>query len=492
MGSTKWAPWLSVFLDGPSETFFRSGRDQMTHKILCVDDDLSIRTMLDKALRAEGYDVITAINGEEAIELVESQDPDLILLDVGLPGINGIETLTRIKKANPDASAIMITAEGTIESAVAAMKAGARNYIQKPFNTDELQLLIAETLETVRLKKEVSVLRSAQRDRSDVDRVVAESPSFKRVLSMAQRIGESDSTTVLIEGESGTGKEHIAQMIHYKGVRADGPFIAINCGAIPKDLVESELFGNEKGAFTGASTSRIGKFEAADGGTLFLDEIGELSPDNQIKLLRVLEERSFYRLGGTKNINIDVRIVAATNRNLQEATENGEFREDLFYRLNVATIFIPPLRDRRDDIIPLVQRFLNEFAGSSDEGMRKINPVAENVLLNYEWKGNVREVRNAVERIALLEEGDTLLADHLDFLGGVRRSSMARSEGAPAASGSDGFSLPAEGVILDELNKDLIRQALEMTGGNQVKAAKLLGLTRGTLRYRLDKYGIQS
>jgi len=348
----------------------------MNHKILCIDDDLSIRTMLDKSLRAEGYDVITAMNGEEGVELAESQEPDLILLDIGLPGINGIETLTRIKKANPDASAIMITAEGTIESAVAAMKAGARNYIQKPFNTDELQLLIAETLETVRLKREVSVLRSAQRDRSDVDRVVAESPAFKRVLKMAQRIAESDSTTVLIEGESGTGKEHIAQMIHYKGIRADGPFIAINCGAIPKDLVESELFGSEKGAFTGAATSRIGKFEAADGGTLFLDEVGELSLDNQIKLLQVLEERTFYRLGGNKDIHIDVRIVAATNRNLREATETGDFREDLFYRLNVATIYIPPLRERREDIIPLVQRFLNEFAGTSEDGIRRISADA--------------------------------------------------------------------------------------------------------------------
>jgi DNA-binding NtrC family response regulator len=298
----------------------------MNHKILCVDDDLSIRTMLDKALRAEGYDVITAMNGEEAIELAESQDPDLILLDIGLPGINGIETLSRIKKANPEASAIMITAEGTIKSAVAAMRAGARNYIQKPFNAEELQLLIAETLETVRLKREVNVLRSVQRDRSDVDNIVAESPAFKRVLKMSQRIAESETATVLIEGESGTGKEHIAQIIHYKGRRDESPFVAINCGAIPKDLVEAELFGNEKGAFTGAAQSRIGKFEAADGGTLFLDEVGELSLDNQIKLLRVLEERSFYRLGGNKNIHIDVRIVAATNRNILEATESGHFR----------------------------------------------------------------------------------------------------------------------------------------------------------------------
>jgi DNA-binding NtrC family response regulator len=460
----------------------------MTHKILCVDDDLSIRTMLDKALRVEGYQVLTAMNGEEAIELFVSQDPDLILLDIGLPGINGIETLTRIKKAAPEASAIMITAEGTIESAVAAMKAGARNYIQKPFNTDELQLLIAETLETVRLKREVSVLRSVQRDRSDVDNIVAESPALKRVLKMSQRIAESDSTTVLIEGESGTAKEHIAQIIHYKGPRAESPFVAINCGAIPKDLVESEFFGSEKGAFTGAAQSRIGKFEAADGGTLFLDEVGERSLDNQIKLLRVLEERSFYRLGGNKTIHVDVRIVAATNQNLREATEAGEFREDLFYRLNVANILIPPLRERREDIMPLVHRYLNEFASTSVDDMRKVDPQAERVLMSYDWKGNVREVRNAIERIALLEEGDTLLPEHLHSLGPIRRESRPDTLDTEAANG---FRLPPDGVILDDLNKDLIQQALEMTSGNQVRAAKLLGLTRGTLRYRLDKYGIQ-
>lgn len=462
----------------------------MTHRILCVDDNYDFLTALNKILRAEGYDVITAINGEEAVGLAESQEPDLILLDIGLPGIDGIETLTRIKKANPDAAAIMITAEGTIDSAVAAMKAGARNYIQKPLNTDELQLLIAETLETVRLKKEVGVLRSAQRERTEVDNIVAVSAAFKRVLDISHKIAKSDATTVLIEGESGTGKEHIAQIIHYKGSRSGGPLVAINCGAIPKDLVESELFGSEKGAFTGAAQSRIGKFEAADGGTLFFDEIAELSLDNQVKLLRVLEERSFYRIGSNKDINVDVRIVAATNRDLREATEAGDFREDLFYRLNVATIFIPPLRERRDDIIPLVQRFLNEFAGASEDGMRKIHAQAERTLLNYDWKGNVREIRNAVERIALLEDGDTLLPEHLDFLGGLRRTASAATDSASA--GGDGFMLPADGVVLDELNKDLIQQALEMTGGNQVRAAKLLGLTRGTLRYRLDKYGIQS
>ncbi len=278
----------------------------MTPKILCVDDDQSIRTMLEKVLTAESYDVLLAINGEEAVEIAQKEDPDLILLDIGLPGIDGIEVLRRIKKDAPQADAIMITAQGSIETAVAAMKAGARNYITKPFNTEELQLLIAETVETVRLKREVSVLRTAQRERIDIDNIVAESAAFKRVIRVSQKIAESDTTTVLIEGESGTGKEHIAQMIHYKGPKAEGPFIAINCGAIPKDLVESELFGNEKGAFTGAAQSRIGKFEAADRGTLFLDEVGELDPENQIKLLRVLEERSFYRLGGNKSVSVDL------------------------------------------------------------------------------------------------------------------------------------------------------------------------------------------
>ena len=381
----------------------------------------------------------------------------------------------------------MITAEGTIETAVAAMKAGARNYITKPFNTEELQLLIAETLETVRLRREINVLRTAQRERIDIDNVVAKSQAFKRVIRVAERVARSDTATVQIEGESGTGKEHI---IHYKSQKADGPFIAINCGAIPKDLVESELFGSEKGAFTGAAQSRIGKFEAADGGTLFLDEVGELDPENQIKLLRVLEERSFYRLGGNKSISVDVRIVAATNRNLREATEQGEFREDLFYRLNVAPIYIPPLRERREDIVPLIQRFLKEFAAGSSDPISKLEPEAERRMLDHPWKGNVKELRNAIERIALLEDDDTLRLDHLGFL----NISLAAPASAEDTDGGDtsSFQLPPEGVVLDDLNKDLIQQALSLTGGNQVRAAKLLGLTRGTLRYRLDKYGLQT
>ena len=463
----------------------------MTPKILCVDDDQSIRTMLEKVLTAESYEVFLAMNGEEGIELAEKEDPDLILLDIGLPGIDGIETLRRIKKDVPHADAIMITAEGSIETAVAAMKAGARNYITKPFNTEELQLLIAETLETVRLRKEVNVLRTVQRERIDIDNFVAESPGIKRVIRVAKRIAESDTATVLIEGETGTGKEHIAQMIHYKGQKADGPFIAINCGAIPRDLVESELFGNEKGAFTGAAQSRMGKFEAADRGTLFLDEVGDLDPENQIKLLRVLEERSFYRLGGNKSISVDVRIVTATNRNLRVTTERGEFREDLFYRLNVAPIYIPPLRERPEDIVPLIHRFLREFSAGSTDPMTKIEPEAERRMLDYPWKGNVRELRNAVERVALLEDDDTLRLEHLGFLG---PGAAPSSSGATQLDNGEAspFQLPPEGVVLDDLNKDLIQQALSLTGGNQVRAAKLLGLTRGTLRYRLDKYGLQS
>jgi len=455
----------------------------MTHKILCVDDDQSIRLTLERTLKAEGYAVVTAIDGEEAVEVAEKESPDLILLDIGLPGIDGIEALRRIKEHNPETSAIMVTAQGSIETAVDAMKAGARNYITKPFNTEELQLLISETLETVRLKREVKVFRSVQREKAAPDRIVAESAAFKRVLQIGRRIAQSDATTVLIEGESGTGKEHVAQILHYGGARADGAFVAINCGAIPRDLVESELFGNEKGAFTGAAQSRIGKFEAADGGTLFLDEVSELSADNQIKLLRVLEEKSFYRLGGSKTVDVDVRIVAATNRSLQEATEAGRFREDLFYRLNVAYVYIPPLRERRDDIIPLVDRFLSEFGGD----MVKMDPEAERMLLAHAWKGNVRELRNAIERVALLEEGDTILPEHLSFLHSLRRDGEA-----PPEQGGSSFRLPPEGVVLDDLNKDLIQQALSLTGGNQVRAAKLLGLTRGTLRYRLDKYGLSA
>lgn len=465
----------------------------MKHKILIVDDDLAIRTMLQKVLEREGYDVVAALNGEEAVDLAEKEAPDLILLDLGLPGIDGIETLKRIKKNDSEIAAIMITAEGSIQSAVSAMKAGARNYITKPFNTDEIRLLVSETLETVRLRREVHLLRNAQRDSFDLDHVIAESEAFKKVIRLSQRIAQSETTTVLIEGESGTGKEILAKLIHYTGPRANGPFVPINCGAIPKDLVESELFGNEKGAFTGAAQMRAGKFESADGGTLFLDEVGELTLDNQIKLLRILEEKTFYRLGGNKNIHVDVRIVAATNRDLHKAIETGNFREDLYYRLNVAAIYIPPLRERQEDIIPLTEKFVKEFCGIFGKLPLKILPNAEERLLTYLWKGNVRELRNTIERIVLLEEGSELRLEHLDFLhprGIARPATDPTSQTLPAVP-QNPFQLPPGGVVLDELNKDLIKQALSLTGGNQVKAAKLLGLSRGTLRYRLDKYGIQ-
>lgn len=467
----------------------------MKHKILITDDDLSIRTMLQKVLEKEGYSVLTALDGEEGVELAASESPDLILLDLGLPGINGIEALRQIKKNDPDMAAIMITAEGSIESAVSAMKAGARNYITKPFNTDEIRIIVAETLETVRLRREVHILRSNQRDDFDPTQIIAQSEAIKKIMRLSQRIAQSETTTVLIEGESGTGKEVIAKLIHYTGPRADGPFVPINCGAIPKDLVESELFGSEKGAYTGAAQTRAGKFEAANGGTLFLDEVGELSLDNQIKLLRVLEEKSFYRLGGNKNIHVDVRIVAATNRDLNKAIEEGAFREDLYYRLNVAGIYIPALRERQEDIIPLAEKFIKEFCGTFGKPPLTIEPEAEERLLTYAWKGNVRELRNTIERVILLEDGTVLKGAHLDFLHPPRHSrrNVVQSPTAQSAptEQSGAFKLPPEGVILDDLNKDLIHQALEVTGGNQVRAAKLLGLTRGTLRYRLDKYGIQ-
>ena len=465
----------------------------MKHKILVVDDDHAIRTMLQKILEREGYEVETAFNGEEGVEMVEKDPPDLIFLDLGLPGIDGIEALKRIKKSDPDMAAIMITAEGSIQSAVAAMKAGARNYITKPFNTDEIQLLVAETLETVRLRREVHLLRSSQRDTFDIEHIIAESEAIKKVIHLSQRIAQSETTTVLIEGESGTGKEIIAKIIHHSGPRTGGPFVPINCGAIPKDLVESELFGSEKGAYTGAAHTRAGKFEAANGGTLFLDEIGELTLENQIKLLRVLEEKSFYRLGGNKNIHVDVRIVAATNRDLHKAIEIGDFREDLYYRLNVTAIYIPPLRERRADIVPMAEQFIKEFCGAFGKPPLAIQPEAEARLLTYPWKGNVRELRNTIERIALLEEGDVLRVEHLDFLQPRRTApsyAPARMADPSSASPDASFKLPAEGVVLDDLNKDLIKQALAITGGNQVRAAKLLGLTRGTLRYRLDKYGL--
>ncbi|MDA0710941.1 MAG: sigma-54 dependent transcriptional regulator [bacterium] len=348
----------------------------MNHKILITDDDISIRTVLQRVLERDGYTVITALDGEEGVEKAAFEDPDLVLLDLGLPGIDGLEALRQIRKNNPEIAAIMITAEGSIESAVSAMKAGAKNYITKPFNTEEIRLIVSETLDTVRLRREVKILRSTHRDAFDPGQIIAESESIKKVIRLAHRIAQSETTTVLIEGESGTGKEVIAKLIHFSGPRIQGPFIPINCGAIPKDLVESELFGSEKGAYTGATQTRAGKFEAANGGTLFLDEVGELSLDNQIKLLRVLEEKSFYRLGGNKNIHVDVRIVAATNRDMSRAIEEGHFREDLYYRLNVAGLFIPPLRERHEDIIPMAEKFIHEFCGAFGKPQMEIEPDA--------------------------------------------------------------------------------------------------------------------
>jgi len=458
----------------------------MEHRILVVDDDLTIRTILARVLEDEGHTVAQALSGEEALGIAQQERPDLALLDIGLPGIDGLEVLSRLRRDVPEIAVVMITAQTSVKTAVAAMRAGARNYLAKPFGPDEIRAVVGEALETVRLRREVQIHRDTQRRSVDLESIVGESEGFQAVLSLAGRVALSESTTVLIEGESGTGKEIIARLIHYRSGRSAGPFVAINCGAIPRDLVESELFGHERGAFTGAVQARTGKFEAADGGTLFLDEVGELAPDSQIQLLRVLEDHTICRVGGTKHTQIDVRVLAATNVTLDERVASGRFREDLFYRLNVAAIQIPPLRERQADIVPLARRFLSEFSRAFGKSMTGIAPGAETRLLDYPWRGNVRELRNAVERIVLLEDGDTLTEAHLRFLGG-RQPELPLGQ-----QRGEGYRLPPEGVVLEEVNRDLIRQALDLAGGNQVKAAKLLGLSRGTLRYRLEKYGLPS
>jgi len=453
------------------------------YKILIVDDDKLLQNSLDTIL-SEKYDTLIAGSGEEALRLLPSHDIDLVLLDIRLPGINGIETLSRIRQLNRQAVVIMMTAYEDVKSVISSMKLGAFDYLVKPLDIEELDLIIERSLETLKLKREVEELRKQFVKDYNLENIVAQSPTMKLALRLADTIARSYDTTVLIEGKTGTGKEVIARLIHHRSDRFDKPFVSINCGAISKDLVESELFGYEKGTFTGGlQEGKKGKFEAANGGTVLLDEISELLPAAQVKLLTFLEEKAFYPVGGSEKKHVDVRIIAATNKSLEECIREGTFREDLYYRLNVARITIPPLRERKEDIAALTLFFMDKFNQRFRKNFQKVTDDAGRLLMDHPWTGNVRELRNAIERVMLMEEGPEITKSHLDFL--TKTAPLSGEADSPA------WKIPPSGLNIDDMNRDLIVQALERCGGNRAQAAKLLGMSRPTMIYRIEKYGIK-
>jgi two-component system response regulator AtoC len=455
------------------------------YKIMIVDDDKLLQNSLKNVL-SEKYDTLVVGRGEDALELLGRNTVDLVLLDVRLPGIDGIETLKQIKALARDLLVIMMTAYEDVKTVINAMKMGAYDYLVKPLEIEELDLIVEKALENLKLKKEVEELRRHYLNEFNVGNIIGDSPAIKRAIEFAEKVAKSYDTTVLIEGETGVGKEVIARTIQSLSARFDKPFVVINCGAISKDLVESELFGYEKGTFTGGLTEgKKGKLELADGGTLLLDEISELLPASQVKLLRFLEEKEFFPVGGAQKKKVDIRIIAATNKSLEAECAAGRFREDLYYRLNVAKITIPPLRERQVDIIPLSLFFIHSFNEKFGKNFRSISKGARQMLLDYPWRGNVRELRNAIERVILMEEGEEIQPTHLTFL------VLAQPEGKLTAAAGPALKLPPAGVNLDDLIKGLIIQALELSSGNRTRAAKLLGLSRPTLIYRLEKYGIE-
>jgi DNA-binding NtrC family response regulator len=441
--------------------------------------------LLELNLAEEGYATLAAPDAETGLKLLRQEKVDLVLTDLKLPHMDGLEFLQAVKRSNTQIPVILMTAYGTVETAIDAMKAGASDYVLKPFSMEEIKLIIHKELDVRRLREENRDLREALGERYQFENIVALSAKMQEVLAIVERVAPTNST-VLLGGESGVGKDMIARAIHQHSRRASGPFIKINCTAIPENLLESELFGFEKGAFTGAMTAKPGKFELADKGTIFLDEIGDVPGAIQVKLLRVLQEREFERLGGTKTLKVDVRVIAATNQDLRAALEQGTFREDLYYRLNVVPISIPPLREHKEDIPYLVDHFLARLARESAKPITSITPAAMRLLMDFHWPGNIRELENIIERAVALSSGTML--DVGDIRLDVGPGGAVVGPGMSANDASGPFLPP--GMTLEQYEDEIIKEALRRATGNKSQAARLLGLSRNAFRYRLSKLGL--
>lgn len=450
------------------------------YNILVIDDEAAQRDVLTGYLKKKGFKIFSASSGNEGIEITKNNPVDIILSDFKMPDLNGIEVLEQVKKINPEISFVVVTAYGTVENAVKAMRLGAFDYISKPVDLDELDLMIDRIIEHKNLKSENQLLKTQLQEKYKISSIVSHSQKMEEVINVAARVADSKAT-VLITGENGTGKEVLAKAIHFMSPRKDSPFVAVNVPALTETLLESELFGHEKGAFTGADKMKKGRFEIANGGTLFLDEVGDIPQSIQVKLLRVLQEHQFERVGGNEKIEVDVRIIAATNKDLELKIKDGTFREDLYYRLNVVSIKIPPLRERKEDILPMIENFIDKYCKENNKEKLEISKEVVDLLFKYNYPGNVRELENIIERAVVLTRGKVITLNDLpiNIKGFKEEKALASLD---------------EGTLTEQveaLEKQLIFDALQESGGNQTKAGKLLGLTERNLRYKLKKYNIK-
>ena len=485
-------------------------------KVLIVDDEKLIRWSVRRQLEEWGYLALEAESGAGGLAQIRAEAPDLIVLDVRLPDLSGIEVLREIKQNNLSIPVIMITADPQLDDIKTAIKLGALDFVKKPLDFDEFQITVANAIDRLQLRSERDSLREEVKRRSGYHEIVARSPRMVELLNFVRKVAASEASTVLIQGESGTGKDLVAKAIHYDSTRANKPFVAINCSAIPETLMEAELFGHERGAFTDAKAQKKGLFEIADGGTLFLDEIGEMSTYLQAKLLRVLEDQTIRRIGGVKDIGVELRVIAASNRDLEQGVREGTFRQDLFYRLSIIPIFIPPLRHRKEDVLPLADFFIERYNFRFRKSLKGITQEARDLLVRHDWPGNVRELKNAIERAMILEEADYIRPTYLPiqvtgqtqgYESTIPATVLENSEIIPSAVATPTLAswralasgrmipmleLPREGTSLEEVERELVGLALRQTGGNQTHAAKLLDISRDALRYKMKKFGFDS